>query len=313
MRRSAVRGRPRRLPGELSHVPGARGDRRGRPLRRVGAGRDRAARGVRAGRPRRLPRDGGARALRRRGRGGLPLQPGHRRGDPARRRGRLRAGDHAAQRHLPALLPELLHRGAARALAGRDRLRRADHGARDDRARHRLGPRGDVHARAARRRPLRRRRRQDVHHQRHQRRPGDRGREDRPRRSAIAASACSSSSAAWRASSGGATSRRSASTPRTPPSCPSPSVRVPVENLLGEEGEGFRYLVSNLPQERLSIAASAVAAAEAALGMDARVRPRAPGLRPADRHLPELALHPRRAAHAKSRSRARSSTAACRR
>ncbi|MDQ6811847.1 MAG: acyl-CoA dehydrogenase family protein, partial [Actinomycetota bacterium] len=43
-------------------------------------------------------------------------------------------------------------------------------------------------------------------------------------------------------------------------------VRVPVENLLGQEGEGFLYLVSNLPQERLSIAASAVAAAEAALG-----------------------------------------------
>jgi alkylation response protein AidB-like acyl-CoA dehydrogenase len=42
-------------------------------------------------------------------------------------------------------------------------------------------------------------------------------------------------------------------------------VRVPVENLLGEEGEGFRQLVSNLPQERLSIAVSAVAAAEAAL------------------------------------------------
>ncbi len=44
------------------------------------------------------------------------------------------------------------------------------------------------------------------------------------------------------------------------------AVEVPVENLLGEEGEGFRYLVSNLPQERLSIAAAAVAAAEAALG-----------------------------------------------
>jgi alkylation response protein AidB-like acyl-CoA dehydrogenase len=43
-------------------------------------------------------------------------------------------------------------------------------------------------------------------------------------------------------------------------------VRVPLENLLGQEGEGFRYLVSNLPQERLSIAASAVAAAQAALG-----------------------------------------------
>jgi alkylation response protein AidB-like acyl-CoA dehydrogenase len=44
------------------------------------------------------------------------------------------------------------------------------------------------------------------------------------------------------------------------------NVHVPVENLLGQEGEGFRYLVSNLPQERLSIAASGVAAAEAALG-----------------------------------------------
>jgi alkylation response protein AidB-like acyl-CoA dehydrogenase len=42
-------------------------------------------------------------------------------------------------------------------------------------------------------------------------------------------------------------------------------VHVPGENRLGDEGEGFRYLVSNLPQERLSIAASAVAAAEAAL------------------------------------------------
>jgi alkylation response protein AidB-like acyl-CoA dehydrogenase len=42
-------------------------------------------------------------------------------------------------------------------------------------------------------------------------------------------------------------------------------VRVPRSNLLGEEGEGFRYLVSNLAQERLSIAVSAAAAAEAAL------------------------------------------------
>jgi alkylation response protein AidB-like acyl-CoA dehydrogenase len=42
-------------------------------------------------------------------------------------------------------------------------------------------------------------------------------------------------------------------------------VRVPAANLLGEEGKGFIHLVSNLPQERLSIAASAVAAAEAAL------------------------------------------------
>jgi alkylation response protein AidB-like acyl-CoA dehydrogenase len=41
-------------------------------------------------------------------------------------------------------------------------------------------------------------------------------------------------------------------------------VPVPVANLLGEEGAGFRYLVTNLPQERLSIAATGVAAARAA-------------------------------------------------
>jgi alkylation response protein AidB-like acyl-CoA dehydrogenase len=43
-------------------------------------------------------------------------------------------------------------------------------------------------------------------------------------------------------------------------------VQVPVTNLLGGEGQGFRQLVANLPQERLSIAAAAVAAARAALG-----------------------------------------------
>jgi alkylation response protein AidB-like acyl-CoA dehydrogenase len=42
-------------------------------------------------------------------------------------------------------------------------------------------------------------------------------------------------------------------------------VRVPRENLLGEEGAGFRYLTANLAQERLSIAISAVAAARGAL------------------------------------------------
>jgi alkylation response protein AidB-like acyl-CoA dehydrogenase len=39
-------------------------------------------------------------------------------------------------------------------------------------------------------------------------------------------------------------------------------VRVPAANLLGEEGQGFGYLMRNLPQERLSIAAAAVASAE---------------------------------------------------
>jgi alkylation response protein AidB-like acyl-CoA dehydrogenase len=42
-------------------------------------------------------------------------------------------------------------------------------------------------------------------------------------------------------------------------------VRVPAENLLGEEGGGFAQLVANLAQERLSIAIAGVAAAQAAL------------------------------------------------
>ncbi|HEX7323413.1 MAG TPA: acyl-CoA dehydrogenase family protein [Mycobacterium sp.] len=42
-------------------------------------------------------------------------------------------------------------------------------------------------------------------------------------------------------------------------------MRVPVENLLGEEGQGFYQLVRNLPQERLSLGVGAVAAAEGVL------------------------------------------------
>jgi alkylation response protein AidB-like acyl-CoA dehydrogenase len=43
-------------------------------------------------------------------------------------------------------------------------------------------------------------------------------------------------------------------------------VRVPADNLLGVEGQGFRHLVQNLPQERLSIAVAGLAGARAALG-----------------------------------------------
>ena len=42
-------------------------------------------------------------------------------------------------------------------------------------------------------------------------------------------------------------------------------MRVPVENLLQEEGRGFYQLVHNLPQERLSLSIGAVAAAEGVL------------------------------------------------
>jgi alkylation response protein AidB-like acyl-CoA dehydrogenase len=42
------------------------------------------------------------------------------------------------------------------------------------------------------------------------------------------------------------------------------NVRVPKENLLGEEGEGFVYLMQNLPRERVTIGVSSLAGAEKA-------------------------------------------------
>ena len=42
-------------------------------------------------------------------------------------------------------------------------------------------------------------------------------------------------------------------------------VRVPAANLLGEEGKGFNYLTGNLPQERMSLAITGLATAQAAL------------------------------------------------
>jgi alkylation response protein AidB-like acyl-CoA dehydrogenase len=42
-------------------------------------------------------------------------------------------------------------------------------------------------------------------------------------------------------------------------------VRVPVENRLDDEGQGFFYLMRNLPQERLCMAVTSVAAAEGVL------------------------------------------------
>lgn len=45
------------------------------------------------------------------------------------------------------------------------------------------------------------------------------------------------------------------------------NVRVPVTNLLGQEGHGFYQLMQQLPQERLSIAVIAVAACETVLAM----------------------------------------------
>lgn len=42
-------------------------------------------------------------------------------------------------------------------------------------------------------------------------------------------------------------------------------VKLPVDNLLGQEGQGFIYLMQGLPRERLSMAVGGIASAEAAL------------------------------------------------
>ncbi|RBM07208.1 acyl-CoA dehydrogenase family protein [Streptomyces sp. PT12] len=47
-------------------------------------------------------------------------------------------------------------------------------------------------------------------------------------------------------------------------------VRVPKDNLLGEEHRGFAHLMAHLPQERLSIAVGAIAAAEHVLDLTTR-------------------------------------------
>ena len=172
-----LRQRPRALPRV---VPDLRREGDEAALRAVGAGGDHRPLAVPAGGRGRLPRHRRARAVRRRRGEGLPLQPDHLRGDPGRRGGGLRAGDHAAQRHLPALLPEPGHRRAEGALAARHRLRRADHRHRHDRARHRLRPRRHDDDRHPPGRPLPGERVQDVHHERHQLRHRDRGGQDRP-------------------------------------------------------------------------------------------------------------------------------------
>ena len=146
----------------------------------MGASGHRRPRAVHRGRRQRVLGHGRAGGVRRWRGQGLPLQPGDRRGDPARRPERRRARIDAAQRHLPAVLPEPHERRSEASVVARYLLRRADHGHRDDRAGNRIRPRVDDHDSDPGRRRLRRQRIEDVHHERDQRRPRDHGGEDRP-------------------------------------------------------------------------------------------------------------------------------------
>ena len=77
-------------------------------------------------------------------------------------------------------------------------------------------------------------------------------------------------------------------------------VRVPVEDLLGKENEGFHYLGHNLPRERLEIAIGAYAQAKAAVRFATEYVQRPHGLRQGSGCLPE---HQVRTRHVQVRDR----------
>ena len=88
-------------------------------------------------------------------------------------------------------------------------------------------------------------------------------------------------------------------------------VAVPPEDVIGEVGRGLQLLMRNLPQERLSIAVTAVAARGAGAGDHARVRPRTatPSASRSAPSRPTASPWPR--LRRRCRSRASTSTAAC--
>ena len=67
-------------------------------------------------------------------------------------------------------------------------------------------------------------------------------------------------------------------------------LEVPAENLIGEEGKGFRYILSGMNAERILIAAECVGDAKWFLDKASELRQGAPGVRPADRAEPGRAV-----------------------
>ena len=70
--------------------------------------------------------------------------------------------------------------------------------------------------------------------------------------------------------------------------------RVPADQMLGAQGEGWKIFLKTLDGGRISIGAMAVGLAQAALDAVGRVRAGAEAVRPADRLLPGRGLHDRR-------------------
>ena len=133
--------------------------------------------------------------------------------------------------------------------------------ARHLRARRRLRRRGHPHARGARRRRVRHQRLQDLHHQRRPRRLHRARHEDRPRRRLRRLLAVRGRHGLP----GFHVSRKLEKLGMHSSDTAELSfedVRVPAENLLGEEGKGFYHIMWELQGERLIGAAGSVAGAQ---------------------------------------------------
>ena len=242
--------------------------------------------------------DGGARGVRRRRRRRLPLQPGG-------RRGAADAGVGAAglglTLHNDICLPYFLSLttdeqqarwlpGTCAAASSSPRSAMTEPGIGSDLA-------SMSTTRDPRRRPLRRERREDLHHQRHQRRPRDHRGEDRPGASGTAGMSLLVIERGMDGFERGRNLEKIGLHAQDTAELFFTDVHVPVDNLLGVEGQGFAHLVDNLPQERLSIAVRGVAAAEAALRWTLEYAKQRAGVRLAGRVVPEHPLRARRDAH----------------
>ena len=80
-------------------------------------------------------------------------------------------------------------------------------------------------------------------------------------------------------------------------------LRVPADNLIGEEGQGFRYILSGMNAERILIAAECIGDAKWFIAQGIGLRQGARGVRPADRPEPGRAVSDRARLCADARGR----------
>jgi acyl-CoA dehydrogenase len=143
--------------------------------------------------------------------------------------------------------------------------RASDHRDRDDRTGHRVRPAGNADNREEGWQPLCHQRVEDLHHQRPECRPDPRLRktdtEVQPAWKGVSIILVEAEREGFKR---GRNLDKIGQDEADTSELFFEDVRVPITNCLGEEGKGFIYLMSELPQERLSIAVSAQAAAQKA-------------------------------------------------